>query len=109
MGKRREENYSGPEIQLLNTGLSGLYFSAKDLINIGKEAGLSDLPLKSRELILKQLFADSENSDEVKRIIRVKIDARVREYKELLSSYPSSRGTLFPMIQKANHTKSIMI
>jgi hypothetical protein len=107
--KKREEKYSGPEIKLLNTALSGLYFSAKDLFNIGKDAGVEDMALKSRELILKHLFSNVEKVDEVKRLIRVKIDERVREYQKLLSQYPRNRETIFPMIQKANHTKTILI
>jgi hypothetical protein len=106
---RKEKSYSGPEIQLLNTGLSGVYLSAKDLMNIGEKAGVQNLALKSRELILKQLFSETENLDEVKRLIRVKIDAIAKEYKTLGDNYPESRNILFPMIQKANGMKARII
>jgi hypothetical protein len=113
--KDREEEqspYSGVERQLLNTFYSGLYISAKELLDLGRESGVDNIALKSRELLLKEIFSQSHkngNVAEVMRRLRLLVDKRVAEYQSLFQKYPNSRGVILPLLQKAHGTKRVLV
>jgi hypothetical protein len=112
-GKRKEEKqspYSGIERQLLNTFFSGIYFSAKEFVELGKELNL-DLPVKGRELVLKKIIAEVSKKGEIPLFVEklsAMIDRRKGEYEALLQNYPESRDSLFPLIQKTVSTKKLL-
>ena len=112
-GKRREEKqspYSGVERQLLNTFFSGLYFSAKEFVDLGKELDL-DLPVKGRELIIKKIIAEVSKRGDMPMFVEklsAMIDRKKDEYEVLLQNYPNSSDTLSPLIQKAVSTKKLL-
>jgi hypothetical protein len=109
--EERANPYGGIERQLLNTYFSGLYISAKDFLNIGRDMGFSDLALKSRELLIKEIIARADKegrTDEVaNRVIDI-INQRVNIYSQLIDAYPKSVSQLSQLVQKANATKRLV-
>lgn len=114
MKKRHTEaersKFTALENHFLNTFFSGLYFSAADLINIGKKV---DLPMQmnSRELLIKELLNKSHDAGTLSEVIVLLnkiIDNRISEYHRLSIDYPGAHDPLAKLAQKANGTKSLL-
>ncbi|MEW6551890.1 MAG: hypothetical protein AB1389_07165 [Campylobacterota bacterium] len=90
--------------QLLTLFFSGVYISTKDLLDIAHKLEL-DFPAKSRELLLKNLFAEAQNQNklyETYDMLIALLQARVREYKKLTALYPHIQNVSTNWINKAN-------
>lgn len=103
--------YSGIERQLLNTYFSGIYISAKEFLDIGRELKMQGLALKSRELLINEIIsradADNKKAELISKLLII-ISARVKEYQKLVDNYPKSVNIVSQLIQKANATKKLI-
>ncbi len=110
-GEERKSSYSGIEQQLLNTFFSGIYISAKEFLDIGREMGYSDLAMKNRELLLKEIIARAEQEKRIEEFAK-KIDnligQRKKEYSSLIEAYPKTSQLLSQLIHKATSTQRLI-
>ena len=98
------------ENHFLNTFFSGLYFSAKDFINIGKKHGI-ELPMHSREMLIKDLLNKSDENGVLSAIIgefNALIDEQINTYHRLSLEYPNARVPLAKLAQKCTGTKALL-
>lgn len=98
------------ENHFLNTFFSGLYLSAGDFISIGRANGL-DLRMHSREMLIKELFNESDTLGTISNVIadlNRLIDERISAYHRLSLEYPGARAALAKLAQKANGTKALL-
>jgi len=110
-GEERKSPYSGIEQQLLNTFFSGVYISAKEFLDIGREMGYSDLAMKNRELLLKEIIARAEQEkriEEFAKKIDILIGQRKKEYSNLIETYPKTSQLLSQLIHKATSTQRLI-
>ena len=110
-GEERKGPYSGIEQQLLNTFFSGVYISAKEFLDIGREMGYSDLAMKNRELLLKEIIARAEQEkriEEFAKKIDILIGQRKKEYSNLIETYPKTSQLLSQLIHKATSTQRLI-
>jgi len=111
INEERNNPYSGIEKQLLNTFFSGIYISAKEFLTIGRDMGMQNLALKSRELLIKEIVATADKNGQTpelaNRLITI-VSNRVKEYQKLISNYPKSVGILSQLVQKGNATKMLI-
>lgn len=90
--------------QLLTLFFSGNYISSKDLIDLANKLDI-EFPLKSRELILKNLFAlasEQNKEKELYDLLIILIQKRVQEYKKLTIQYPKIAEVSNIWINKAS-------
>ncbi|MCI4406870.1 MAG: hypothetical protein JHC35_06245 [Sulfuricurvum sp.] len=98
------------ENHFLNTFFSGLYLSAADLIAIGKANGV-ELHMHSREMLIKDLLNESNNKGTLQGVIgslNALIDERINVCHRLSLEYPSARGALAKLAQKATGSKALL-
>ena len=111
MKEERNNPYRGIEQQLLNTFFSGIYISAKEFLDIGREMGMDNLALKSRELLIKEIVSRADKNGQtpelVNRLVLI-ISSRIKEYQKLIDSYPKSVGIVSQLVQKANASKRLI-
>jgi len=105
-----KSKFTALENNFLNTFFSGLYISANEFINIGKQL---DIPMgmNSRELLIKELLnkSDADNKlEEVVSLLNKLIEDRIAYYHALSRDYPSVTPLLSSLAQKANATKSLL-
>jgi len=109
--EERRNPYGGIERQLLNTFFSGIYISAKEFLDIGREMGFDGLALKNRELLIKEIVAQADRegrSGELAEKLNILITKRVKEYSKLMENYPKTTSQISQLIQKANATKRLI-
>lgn len=113
MKKRHQEERSrffALESHFQNTFHSGIYLSQSDLIAIGAACDIA-LSMSSRELLLKNLFAEADKAGALQTVsealVRL-IDERVEQLQYLGGEYPGARAPLMRLIQKANGTKALL-
>lgn len=104
--KRKHEESSKYQYligQLLTLFFSGVYITSHDMLKIAHELG-HELPSKNRELILKNLFMESEKSQQIPLLIQkltVLFQSRIVAYQELTKLSPAIQEISFLWIQKA--------
>lgn len=107
MKKRKEDDSSKHQFlinQLLTLFFSGIYITTSDLLRIAKKLGF-EMPSKSREIILKNLFAQSEKEskswllyDELITLLQ----SRVLKYREITTSFPAIQSVSGQWARKSN-------
>ena len=109
--EERNNPYSGIERQLLNTFFSGIYISAKEFLDIGRDMKMEGLALKSRELLIKEVVSRADKNGqtaELSQKLVVIISQRVKEYQKLIDNYPKSVSIVSQLVQKANASKRLV-
>ena len=107
----RNNPYSGVERQLLNTFFSGIYISAKEFLDIGRDMKIDNLALKSRELLIKEIISRADKNEQTLELANrlvVIISERVKSYQILTDNYPKSIGIISQLVQKANASKRLI-
>ncbi len=105
-----KSKFTSIENQLLNTFFSGLYISAKEFIEIGKETGIK-LDMNSRELLIKELLNKSDQNgtlDQTVQLLNNIIQERIDRYNSLSKDYPGAFLALSALATKANSTRSLL-
>ncbi|RXI43314.1 hypothetical protein CRU99_08105 [Malaciobacter mytili] len=110
---KKQENTKFQHIinQLLTLYFSGIYITNKDMLNLAQELGF-DFPLKSREIMLKNLFLEAYNFQKIPKLcdsLIYLIDQRVQEYKKLSFEYPKINEVSSSWIFKANNIKRLLV
>lgn len=98
------------ENHFLNTFFSGLYISAADFISIARQNGLV-LHMHSREMLIKDLFNESAKIGTLEGVfasLNALVDERIAQLHRLSMNYPTARGPLSLLAQKAMGTKSLL-
>lgn len=106
MRRRKEEQSKYQHIinQLLTLFFSGTYISSNDMMNIANKMGY-EMPSKSREIFLKNLFLEAEKDDKLDTLFDEFIKllmARINEYKSLNIAFPSMIAVSSIWMQRAN-------
>ena len=107
MKKRKEDDSSKHQFlinQLLTLFFSGIYITTSDLLSIAKKLGF-EMPSKSREIILKNLFAQSEKERKSSLLydeLITLLQTRVLKYREITTSFPSIQSVSGQWARKSN-------
>ncbi|MGM0623773.1 MAG: hypothetical protein ACQESH_07095 [Campylobacterota bacterium] len=105
------KEYEALEKQLMALYRSGVYITAKDVQDVGKQCGY-ELPLKERETSLRNLLAKAKEDKKLLEIfdglIHV-IDAKVTQYGEYESEYEAIKPLVARWKQRAAMTKTVII
>lgn len=113
MKKRQTEERSkffSLESHFLNTFHSGVYLSQGELILIAEACGIK-LEMSSRELLLKKLFNEADESGQLQNVsskLAQAIDKRIEQLHRLGLEHPEAREPLTRLIQKSNGSKSML-
>ncbi|MCK9161811.1 MAG: hypothetical protein ACOX39_08330 [Arcobacteraceae bacterium] len=89
--------------KLLTLFFSGVYISSKDLLDIAQALDIQ-IPAKSRELLLKNIFAKASEDGKISQLYDLLIallQQRVYEYKSLTINYPHIQIVSHNWINKA--------
>lgn len=98
------------ETHFLNAFHSGLYISATEMSNIGEKNGI-DVPLKNREIIIKNLLNDANNNDKLPAVISdisALISERTQKLNDLSTNYPHAALFLKSLIQKTTSSNMLL-
>lgn len=98
------------ETHFLNAFHSGLYISAAELAAIGKRHSMQ-LPLKTRELMIKKLLNDANEEGKLSSVIAdiaALIEGRIAQMNELARDYPGAASFLQSLIQKASSSNLLL-
>lgn len=96
--------FAALETHFLNAFHSGLYLSAAEMSEVGKKNGI-DVPLKNRELIIKNLLNDANDEGKLPAVISdiaSLIHERIEKLTMLSENYPKAAPFLQSLIQKAS-------
>lgn len=112
----KRQNHTPPspfkalESHFLNAFHSGLYLSAQELANIGQKYGI-EVPLKTRELIIKNLLNDAQKIDKLQEVIldiSNIINERTQALQDLSANYPNAADFLASIMQKVNASNLLL-
>jgi hypothetical protein len=111
-GKNKKEfsKYSRVEKELLTLFFSGIYITNYELVAIGEKVNI-DLPMKRREIVLKNLIATAEERGIIKDVFNLiieLIDSRIKTYKSYGNSFLHSREVISRWLQKASSIKKLI-
>lgn len=90
--------------QLLTLFFSGVYITSQEMIQMAYDLGI-ELPSKSRELILKNLFLEAEKMNKFEALLEAFIllfQERIQQYNALNQDYPGIKEVSGAWILKAN-------
>ena len=96
--------FAALETHFLNAFHSGLYLSAAEMSQVGEKNGI-DVPLKNRELIIKNLLNDANDAGKLSQVVADLsnlINERVQKLNDLAHNYPNAAPFLQSLIQKAS-------
>ena len=108
--KEKASPFQTLENHFLNVYHAGVYLSAKEMINVGKEFGY-DIPLKSRELIIKKLHNTANDKDELSAVITKLssiVQERIKTLNALASDFPKAAAFLQGIIQRTTSTDMLL-
>ncbi|WP_200762897.1 hypothetical protein [Nitrosophilus alvini] len=106
-----DSGFSLLEKQILAVFYSGCYITNKELMKAGKEAGINNIDLCDRDLMLKKLIAEANKKDNLPALftqISKILNERIKNYSELLHTYPASKEVISKWIQKARSTDLLL-
>lgn len=90
--------------QLLTLFFSGVYITSQEMIDLAANLDI-ELPSKSRELILKNLFLEAEQSGQLESLLDgliMLLQERIQQYNALNRDYASIHQIASVWIHKAN-------
>ncbi|RXJ55460.1 hypothetical protein [Candidatus Marinarcus aquaticus] len=90
--------------QLLTLFFSGVYITSQEMIDLAANLGI-ELPSKSRELILKNLFLEAEQRGQLESLLDgliMLLQERIQQYNALNRDYAGIQEIASVWIHKAN-------
>lgn len=98
------------ENHFLNVFHAGIYISGQEMVNIGKKFDY-DLPLKNRELVIKNLLNTANDADNLQAVLvelSTLIQERIKTLNALAQDYPASAAYLQTMIQRSTASDRLL-
>ena len=108
--KEKVSPFQTLENHFLNVYHAGVYLSAQEMVNVGKTFGY-DIPLKSRELIIKNLLNTANDKDELASVIAnlsTIIQERIQTLNTLATDFPKAATFLKGIIQRTTSTDLLL-